>query len=358
MIRKQMKMNKSNFRLYWLMALTALSTSVLAAGPRQQISIVGSSTVFPFASAVAEHLGQSGQIKTPTVESTGTGGGFKIFCGGTGVNYPDIANASRKIKPTEVKACASAGVKDLVEVKIGFDGIVLAQTKQGKSVDFSRKDLYLGLAKQIPDPDCAECGKLIDNPYKTWDQVNPSLPNAKIEVMGPPTSSGTRDAFAELVMEAGCNEYDWLKEWKKKNEAEYKRMCQTMREDGAYVEAGENDNLIVQKLKTKPGAFGIFGYSFLDANRDELTASTIERKEPTPDSIADGAYPISRPLFFYVKKAQIGAVPGLNEYIEEFTSEKAWGDEGYLVEKGLVPLPERQRKQVADSARKLELMKM
>jgi phosphate transport system substrate-binding protein len=225
-------------------------------------------------------------------------------------------------------------------------------------VDFSRKDLYLALAKQIPDPDCEECGKLIDNPYKTWDQVNPSLPNAKIEVMGPPTSSGTRDAFAELVMEAGCNEYDWLKEWKKKNEAEYKRMCQAIREDGAYVEAGENDNLIVQKLKAKPGAFGIFGYSFLDANRDEITASTIERKEPSPDSIADGAYPISRPLFFYVKKAQIGAVPGLNEYIEEFTSEKAWGDEGYLVEKGLVPLPERQRKQVADSARKLELMKM
>ena len=351
-------MNKVNSPLRWVVFLMGLSTSVWAAGPRQQISIVGSSTVFPFASAVAEHLGQSGQIKTPTVESTGTGGGFKIFCGGTGVNYPDIANASRKIKPSEIKECAGAGVKDLVEVKIGFDGIVLAQVKQPKPVDFSRKDLYLALAKQIPDPDCEECGKLIDNPYKTWDQVNPSLPNAKIEVMGPPTSSGTRDAFAELVMEAGCNEYDWLKEWKKKNEAEYKRMCQAIREDGAYVEAGENDNLIVQKLKAKPGAFGIFGYSFLDANRDEITASTIERKEPSPDSIADGAYPISRPLFFYVKKAQIGVVPGLNEYIEEFTSEKAWGDEGYLVEKGLVPLPERQRKQVADSARKLELMKM
>ncbi|MFM2006061.1 MAG: hypothetical protein RLZZ09_1716, partial [Pseudomonadota bacterium] len=201
-------MNKVNSPLRWVVFLMGLSTSVWAAGPRQQISIVGSSTVFPFASAVAEHLGQSGQIKTPTVESTGTGGGFKIFCGGTGVNYPDIANASRKIKPSEIKECAGAGVKDLVEVKIGFDGIVLAQVKQSKPVDFSRKDLYLALAKQIPDPDCEECGKLIDNPYKTWDQVNPSLPNAKIEVMGPPTSSGTRDAFAELVMEAGCNEYD------------------------------------------------------------------------------------------------------------------------------------------------------
>ena len=351
-------MKSQTYSLVAILALTGLSDAALAAGPRQQISVVGSSTVFPFASTVAEHLGQAGKFKTPTVESTGTGGGFKIFCGGTGVNYPDIANASRKIKPTEVKDCASSGVKDLVEVKIGFDGIVLAQARQDKTVEFSRKDLYLGLAKQIPDPDCQECGKLIDNPYTTWDQVNPSLPNAKIEVMGPPTSSGTRDAFAELVMEAGCNEFDWLKDWKKKNEAEYKRMCQTMREDGLYVEAGENDNLIVQKLKTKPGAFGIFGYSFLDANRDVITASTIERHEANPDTIADGSYPISRPLFFYVKKENVGTVPGILEYIEEFTSEKAFGDEGYLVEKGLVPLPERQRKQVADSARKLELMKM
>ncbi len=346
------------FGLIGTLAVTGISPEVLAAGPRQQISIVGSSTVFPFASTVAEHLGQEGKIKTPIVESTGTGGGFKIFCGGTGVNYPDIANASRKIKPTEVKSCESAGVKDLVEVKIGYDGIVLAQTRQGKPVDFSRKDIYLALAKQIPDPDCAECGKLIDNPYKTWSQVNPNLPETAIEVMGPPSTSGTRDAFAELVLEAGCNEFDWLKDWKKKNEAEYKRMCQTIREDGAYVEAGENDNLIVQKLKTKPNAFGIFGYSFLEANRDEIAASTVEKMEPTADAIADGTYQISRPLFFYVKKAQVGAVPGIKEYVEEFTSEKAWGDDGYLVEKGLIPLPERQRKQIADSARKLEVMKM
>ena len=341
-----------------IIALASVSTTALAAGPRQQISIVGSSTVFPFASTVAEHLGQGGKFKTPTVESTGTGGGFKIFCGGTGVNYPDIANASRKIKPTEIKACSGNGVKELVEVKIGYDGIVLAHAKQGKPVDFSRKDIYLALAKQIPDPDCAECGKLIDNPYTTWDQVNPSLPKAKIEVLGPPTTSGTRDAFAELVMEAGCNDYDWLKDWKKKNEAEYKRMCQTIREDGAYVEAGENDNLIVQKLRTKPTAFGIFGYSFLDANSDQISASTIERMEPTADAIADGSYPISRPLFFYVKKAQIGVIPGLQEYIEAFTDEKAWGDDGYLIEKGLVPLPARQRKEIADSARRLDLMKM
>ena len=324
---------------------------------KDNINIVGSSTVFPFASSVAEHLGQSGKFKTPTVESTGTGGGFKIFCGGTGPSYPDIANASRKIKPTEIQQCSKSGVKELVEVQIGYDGIVFAQYKTDKPVEFSRKDLYLGLAKQIPDPDCQECGKLIDNPYTTWDQVNSSLPNIKIEVMGPPTTSGTRDAFAELVMEAGCNEYDWLKDWKKKNESEYKQMCQTIREDGLYVEAGENDNLIVQKLKTKPNAFGIFGYSFLDANRDVITASTVERHEATPDTIADGSYPISRPLFFYVKKENVKSVHGIEEYIKEFTSEKAWGDDGYLVEKGLVPLPERLRNQISNSAQKLELMK-
>ncbi len=351
-------MNRSLLGRVSALLLASLASTGFAAGPRQQINVVGSSTVFPFASTVAERLGQSGKFKTPIVESTGTGGGMKIFCSGVGVNYPDIANASRKIKPSEVKACEGAGVKELVEVKIGFDGIVMAQAKHGKPVNFTRKDIYLALAKQIPDPECSECGKLIDNPYKTWDQVNPDLPTTAIEVMGPPTTSGTRDAFAELVMEAGCNEFEWLKDWKKKNESEYKRMCQTMREDGAYVEAGENDNLIVQKLSVKPNAFGIFGFSFLDANRDKIVAATIERVTPDADAIADGVYPVSRPLFFYVKKANVGVVPGIPEYIEEFTSEKAWGEEGYLVEKGLVPLPARQRKQIADSARKLELMKM
>jgi phosphate transport system substrate-binding protein len=328
-----------------------------AAEQRQQISIVGSSTVFPFASAVAEHLGQSGKVKTPTVESTGTGGGFKVFCGGTGPNYPDIANASRKIKPSEIKNCQSNGVSELVEVKIGFDGIVMGQSKKEKPINLTRKQIYLALAKQVPPEDCQDCGKLIDNPYKTWNQIDSTLPNHQIEVLGPPPSSGTRDAFAELALEAGCTEFEWLKEWKKKNEEEYKRMCQTIREDGAYVEAGENDNLIVQKLSVKPGAFGIFGYSFLDSNRDKVTAATIEKVNPTADSIADGLYPISRPLFFYVKKAHVGQIPGLQDYIDEFTSEKAFGDEGYLVDKGLVPLPTRLRNESTQSARKLEVLK-
>jgi phosphate transport system substrate-binding protein len=336
---------RENMKKLSVVALVLCSLNVQA---RDQISIVGSSTVFPFASTVAEHLGQGGKFKTPTVESTGTGGGFKIFCKGVGTEHPDISNASRKIKPAETKDCAGNGASDLVEVKIGYDGIVIAQSIKGEAATFTRKDIYLALAKEVPDPECAQCGKLIENPYKTWDQINSSLPSTQIKVFGPPPSSGTRDAFAELVLESGCNEFDWLKDWKKKDETEYKNMCQSIREDGAYVEAGENDNLIVQKLAINPGSFGIFGYSFLDANTDKVQASKIENVEPGADAIADEVYPISRPLFFYVKKAQIGAIPGIVEYVKEFTSEKAWGDDGYLVAKGLVPMSERERSRVAD----------
>ena len=332
-----------------LLVLAVLSSTVEA---RDTVSVVGSSTVFPFASAVAEHVVKTGKVKTPTVESTGTGGGFKVFCGGVGTAFPDIANASRQIKPIETAACSGNDVKDLIEVKIGYDGIVLGQARKSGSVNFTRQQIYLALAKQIPDPECEGCGKLIDNPYKTWNQIDSSLPATKIEVLGPPPSSGTRDAFADLVMESGCSEIDWVKDWKKKNEDEFKRMCRTIREDGAYVEAGENDNLIVQKLSVKPGSFGVFGYSFLASNEDKISAATIETVAPTADAIADGVYPVSRPLFFYVKKANIGSIPGIVEYVKEFTSEKAWGDEGYLVDKGLVPLPERERKVIADQVEK------
>lgn len=332
-----------------LVALVLGSSTIQA---REQISIVGSSTVFPFAASVSEHLGQGGKFKTPTVEATGTGGGFKIFCQGIGPGHPDIANASRKIKPGETKDCASNGVVDIAEVKIGYDGIVFAQSAKADPANFTRKEIYLALAKEVPDPECTQCGKMIENPYKTWDQINPNLPRSKIQVFGPPPSSGTRDAFSELVLESGCNEFEWLKEWKKKDESEYKRMCQSIREDGTYVEAGENDNLIVQKLAINPGSFGVFGYSFLDANTDKIQASKIENVDPTADAIADGVYPVSRPLYFYVKKSQIGSIPGINEYVKEFISEQAWGDEGYLVSKGLVPMPERERKKVAEQVLK------
>jgi phosphate transport system substrate-binding protein len=308
----------------------------MAQSGRDSIKIVGSSTVYPFTTTVAEQFGKGGKFKTPTVESTGTGGGLKLFCGGVGIQHPDIANASRQIKATETDACAKAGVKDLIEIKIGYDGIVVASSIKGKPYKLTRKDIYLGLAKQIPDP--ANPTSLIANPYKTWNQVNSSLPADKIEVMGPPPTSGTRDAFVELVMESGCSNYPWIKTLKDVDEGRYKKVCDTMREDGGYVEAGENDNLIVQKLEANPKALGIFGYSFLEENKSQIQGATIDGIPPVFDNIANLKYPISRPLFIYVKKAHLGVIPGLREFITEYVSDRAMGGEGYLADKGLVPM--------------------
>lgn len=326
-----------------------------AQGGRDYISMAGSSTVYPFATVVAEHFGKSGKFKTPKVESTGTGGGFKLFCGGVGVQYPDISNASRAIKKSEIEACQKAGVKEIVEVKIGFDGIVVAQSRKAREkLDLTRKELYLALAKRVPDPAHPEAETLVENPYKTWSEINPKLPKARIEVLGPPPTSGTRDAFAELALEGGCAEIPWIAAKKKTDEAWFKNVCMTVREDGAYVEAGENDNLIVQKLEANPTAAGIFGYSYLEQNPDRLLAAPVDGVAPSYEDIAGGKYPISRPLFFYVKKAHVGVIPGLEAYVAEFTSEKAWGSEGYLTEKGLIPLPDAERKKVAADAKKLK----
>jgi len=346
-----------------LLAGLAISATVLcaqayAASARDNINIVGSSTVYPFSTVVAEQFGKAGKFKTPKVESTGTGGGIKLFCGGVGVEYPDIANASRRMKKTEFETCQKFGVKDIVEVKIGYDGIVLAHAKKAKPMEMTRKEIYLALAKRVPDPSCADCDTLVKNPYKTWNDINPALPKTKIEVLGPPPTSGTRDAFAELAMEGGCQSFSWIKAWKEKDEPEYKNICQAVREDGAYVEAGENDNLIVQKLEANPNALGIFGYSFLEQNADKVAAVKVDGIEPSYESIADMQYPISRPLYFYVKKAHVGVIPGLDGYIAEFTSEKASGENGYLTDKGLIPLPEAERKEVADDAKKLKSLSM
>lgn len=327
-------------------------------GAREAIHIVGSTTVSPFASAVAERLSETGRFVRPIVDTTGTGMGIKRFCGGVGDNYPDIVNASRRIKPAEYRACEQAGVKAIVEIRIGFDGIVLARAGQDRPPMLTRRMLYLALARQVPDPGCPACGKLVDNPYRRWAQIDPALPDVPIEIYGPAAASGTRDAFGELVMEPGCSSFDWLKDWKPRSESEFRRLCRSFREDGVYEEIGENYARILELLKTRPGALGLFGYSFLDAHRAELSASPIEQVTPAAGSIADGRYPISRPLYFYVKKAQIGHIPGIVEYIEEFTRESAWGDQGYLLEKGLVPLPQDQRRASAATARQLELMKM
>jgi len=326
----------------------------MAGAARDYISIVGSSTVYPFATVVAEQFGKSTPFKTPVIESTGSGGGLKLFCAGVGVEHPDITNSSRRIKQSEYERCVANGVKEIVEVKIGYDGIVMANSKKAAPLKLTRKDIFLALAKDVPDPKGGE--KLISNPYKTWKDVNPALPDKAIEVLGPPPTSGTRDAFVELAMESGAKKFAWIMALKKTDKKKYKAIAHTIREDGAYVEAGENDNLIVQKLEANPNALGIFGFSFLDQNTDKVQGSYVDGVQPEFEAIAAGEYPVSRPLFFYVKKAHVGVIPGIQEYLEEFTSEKAWGEEGYLTEKGMIPMPGAERQQYRAAIENLQIL--
>ena len=324
-----------------LTALTLTLTACPAFAERDQIRIVGSSTVFPFTTTVAERFGKSTDFKTPVVEATGSGGGLKLFCSGVGIATPDMANASRRIKASEVANCAQNGVKNIIEAKIGYDGIVIANAKTAPIIDLTLAQLFLALAKDIPTND----GQTEPNPYMTWAQIDPSLPDVKIEVLGPPPTSGTRDAFVELAMEGGCQTIAWVADLHDTDINAYKTLCHTIREDGAYVEAGENDNLIVQKLGANPSAFGIFGYSFLEQNADSVQGAQINGVSPEFEAIASGDYPISRSLYFYVKKAHVGVVPGIAEFLREFTSEDAWGEDGYLVDKGLIPLTEEEREE-------------
>lgn len=319
-------------------AAAAFSGEALA---RDQIRIVGSSTVFPFSTVVAEAFGASGSFKTPVVESTGSGGGLKLFCAGAGLDTPDITNSSRRIKQSEIDTCAANGVEAVTEVKIGYDGIVIANSKASPLFHLTTKQIFMALAKQVPVE-----GKLVDNPYTRWSDIDPSLPAVKIEVLGPPPTSGTRDAFVELAMEAGADEFELLRDLKKSDGNAYKSAAHSVREDGAYIEAGENDNLIVQKLEANPDALGIFGFSFLDQNADKLQGSTVGSVEPTFENIAEGSYGISRSLYFYVKNAHVGKVPGITEFLSEFTSEQAFGEFGYLTDKGLIPLSDAEREKV------------
>ena len=334
-------------------ALALAVSGVLIAGAaeaRDQIRVVGSSTVYPFTTAVAEQFGKAGQFKTPVVESTGTGGGFKLFCAGVGVDHPDASNASRAIKKSEFETCSKNGVTEIIELKVGFDGIVIADAKSGPDFKLTREQLFKALAKQVPGPD----GKLVDNPYKTWSDIDASLPAEKIEVLGPPPTSGTRDAFLELVMETGAAAIPALKDLKKADAKAFEKVWKSIREDGAYIDAGENDNLIVQKLDANPKAVGIFGYSFLEENGSKIKGAMLEGKAPTFEAIADGSYTASRPLFIYFKKAHIGVVPGLKEFIAEYASDKAMGEDGYLASKGLVPLPADQAKEAEAAAKDLK----
>ena len=321
------------------------TTAIGSAHARDQIQIVGSSTVFPFSTSVAEQFGQKTSFKTPVVEQTGSGGGMKLFCSGVGEGTPDITNASRRIKEKEFKLCADNGVTP-VEVKIGFDGIVLANAKSGPELSITREQIFKALAKEVPGAN----GEMIANPYRTWADVDPSLPNIKIEVLGPPPTSGTRDAFVEIAMEGGAKKIESLAALRKADKSAFKKIAHSIREDGAFIEAGENDNLIIQKLEANTNAFGIFGFSFLDQNADKVRGATVNGVEPEFENIAAGDYKISRSLFFYVKKEHVGVIPGIEEFVAEFTDEDTWGEDGYLADKGLIPLPDSDRESIAASA--------
>ena len=324
----------TSFRSTALLAVALLSSTGLAAA-RDQIRIVGSSTVYPFTTVVAEQLGKTAGVKTPVVESTGTGGGMKLFCDGVGVQFPDATNASRRMKAGEFELCQKNNVKDIIELMIGYDGLTLAFSKKNPPMSLTRAQVFLALAKNVPGPD----GKLIPNPYKTWNQIDPSLPNKPIEILGPPPTSGTRDSFHELVLEPGAEQIPAMKALKAADRKAFDAAWKSIREDGVYVEAGENDNVIVQKLEANPGAVGIFGYSFLEENVSKVQGVKLDGVEPNEETISTLKYPAAREMFVYVKKAHIGVVPGLDKFAQEFVSNRAAGDGGYLEKKGLVPVP-------------------
>ena len=326
-----------------IIAILAILSFATYAQARDQIKIVGSSTVYPYATVVAEQFGKKGSFKTPVIESTGTGGGMKLFCAGIGINHPDITNASRAIKSKEKALCEKNGVKDIIEVVVGNDGITFSHSVKAPDADFTKEQLWRALAAKV-DVD----GKLVENPYKKWSDIDASLPNKKIEILIAPPTSGTRDAWNSLIMDKGCS-----KAAKSLFGDKAKKECVKMREDGYAVEAGENDTLIVQKLSANPDAYGFFGYSYLLANKDKIKAAAVNGVKPSLEGIQDYSYPIARPLFFYVKKAHVGVVPGLKEFLVEFTSSKAMGSRGYLTDIGLVPLASDKYKITRTAAKDL-----
>jgi len=378
---------KSLFTALLTLFLTSHAPGLLAVG-RDTVSVVGSSTVYPFATVVAERFGRSSTFRTPKIESTGSGGGLKLFCKGVGPATPDITNSSRRIKKSEYEDCMANGVEHIVEVLVGYDGIAIANSEQSPQLSLSLRDIYLALAKDIPGPD----GKLVPNPHSTWKDVNEALPAVRIEVLGPPPTSGTRDAFAELALGGGARSFEplgalyelsagdveqiqavmtglgvsaGLYEALERNKGKppsgkdlFKTLAYSVREDGAYIEAGENDNLIVQKLEANPDALGVFGFSFLDENGDKVQGSLVEGVEPNFETIADGDYPVSRPLYFYMKGAHVGKIPGIQEYAAEFTSDRALGEYGYLPERGLIPLSEEELAQMQKDVEELTPLSM
>jgi phosphate transport system substrate-binding protein len=358
--------------------------AVLTVSPalaREQISIVGSSTVFPFSTTVADRFGKKNKFKTPKVISTGSGGGMKLFCKGSGIDTPDITNASRRMKAREWKKCQENGVKNITEVVIGFDGIVLANARAAPTFMLTRQQIYQAVAAMVPGKD----GKLVKNPNKKWSDIDASLPDIKIEIFGPPPTSGTRDAFEEIAMGKGAQKFKWIKTLKGLKEGDpqiaelareynipaeflmikgkptkgkniFKKIACHVREDGYYIEAGENDNAIVGQLEANTKAVGVFGFSYLDQNKARIKGAQVNGEMPTFEKIASGSYPISRSLYFYVKNSHVGAVPGLKEFVAEFMSDDATGEEGYCIDKGLIPLPDDARARMVKQANGLVAM--
>lgn len=321
-----------------VLALLALASLTTIAAAGDTIRAVGSSTVYPFSTTVAENFSKLGH-PAPVIESTGTGGGFKLFCSGVGPDTPDVINASRKIKDSEIKDCAENGVSEPIELMFGKDALAIANSKGSESMNLTIEQIYLALAKQIPVN-----GELVDNPHVKWSDIDPSLPDVKIEVLGPPPTSGTRDSFVELAMHPGCKSAMKKAGIKLDADAE-KAACSAMREDGGYVEAGENDNLIVQKLDANPDAFGIFGFSFLDNNRNKIQDVTVNGVAAEFETAVDGTYPLSRELYVYIKREHLDTTPGLLDFAREMVSEGAIGDDGYLADKGLIVEDASQREE-------------
>lgn len=337
-------MNVSRALPTLLLSLACLAEPAAADGGRNYVHVVGSSTLLPYAEAVADRIAKGGKIKRPKLESTGAAGGFTLFCEGAGPDFPDIVNSPRPMKKAEEETCRNNGVGDIAEAKIGYDALAVAQSAQTLPLELTRKTLYLALAKQVPDPACnAEpaCEKLVANPYKTWKQIDPKLPDAKIEVFGPPVGSGAGEVFAEAVLEKGCAAYPWLAAQKAKNEAAYRRLCDNVRSDGAYIE--ETGETVVSRIEENSKALGLVAFSRLRQNA-ALQALAIDGVTPSRESIAARQYSLAHPLYFYVKSAHMDRIPGLKQYVTEFTRDKTWGEKGYLAARGLIPLEASERK--------------
>ena len=330
-------------------AVGSLASTAAFADARDHVSVVGSSTVFPFSTTVAENFGRQGKFKTPVVESNGTGGGFKLFCAGIGAGTPDINDASRPITDGERASCMQNGVAAIDELKIGYDGIILAGSKKLPIFDVTREQLWRAVAKTVPVG-----GKLVANPYKSWSDLDPKLPKRAILVFGPAPNHGTRDAFVELVMDPPC---DKAPESAALSKDDKKKTCQTVREDGGWVDVAEDYAVIMGKLQNEPHALGAFTFSYLDQNRDKIAAAKVDTVAASLASIASGQYPVSRPLFIYVKRAHVGVIPGLGEFVTEYLSAKAAGPEGYLADKGLIPLPKPELEAQRAVARQISLAK-